>query len=278
MKAVARAAGAAALAVACALGIAGAAETSSHLDPAAKKVLTAYVGAIKDQHYAAAFGLLSPDERSYFHSAGNFESIFKADDLHVDSFKVIGSRSGGKLGYVGLVSENVRFLDHAHDTTASATVTVPYGLVHAGQAWAIKDPFHPWKAFRPDGIKTTVSGLEVTVRKVSFFTGRIDVMLAFANVGEGFVTVLPYGRSVLRDGHGGIFLPLATKVQSLTDKTLYEGLRLAADSQYTGSLTFLVPQTARPAQLQLTIAPALRDGADEPFEVALPQIAVPNFP
>ncbi len=246
MRAIARAAGAVALAVACALGIAGAAETSSHLDPAAKKVLTAYVGAIKDQHYAAAFGLLSPDERSYFHSAGNFESIFKADDLHVDSFKVIGSRSGGKLGYVGLVSENVRFLDHAHDTTASATVTVPYGLVHAGQAWAIKDPFHPWKAFRPDGIKTTVSGLEVTVRKVSFFDRADRRDAGVCERRRGLRTAPPYGRSVLRDGHGGIFLPLATKVQKPHRiRRSTRGSRLAADSQYTGSLTFLVPQKRR---------------------------------
>ncbi len=259
---------------------AGAAGTpaASHMDPAAKQVLVSYVSALRDGHYADAFRLLAPNERAYFRTAGNYASIFSADELRIGSFRVIASRSEGSLGIVALVSESIHFLDHAHQTQGSATVTVPYGVVHAGDGWAIKDPFHPWKAFRPSGITATVSGLRVDVRKVSFFAGRIQMILTFTNQGSGFVSVLPYGRTVLREGGGGVFHPLATKLPALTDRRLYEGLRLAADARYSGALNFQVPASLVSKRLNLTIAPALRDGADAPFEIALPEIDVPPTP
>jgi hypothetical protein len=255
-----------------------AAPSSPHLDPAAKSVLVAYVTALRDAHYADAFKLLASSERSYFKTAGNFGSIFVADDLRIQSFRVIASRSEGALGTLALVSENIHFLDHAHQTQGSATVTVPYGLVHAGDGWAIKDPFHPWKAFRPAGIQTTVSGLRVDVRKVSFFAGRVEMLLTFTNAGPGFVTVLAYLRTVLRDQSGAVYHPLATKLPGLTDRRLYEGLRLAADARYSGALNFQVPARLTPKRLTLTIAPVLRDAADAPFEVDLPPIDVPPTP
>lgn len=255
-----------------------AASSSSHLDPAAKSVLVAYVTALRDAHYPDAFKLLASSERSYFKTAGNFGSIFVADDLRIQSFRVIASRSEGSLGTLALVSENIRFLDHAHQTQGSATVTVPYGLVHTGDGWAIKDPFHPWKAFRPVGIQTTVSGLRVNVRKVSFFAGRIEMLLTFTNAGPGFVTVLAYLRTVLRDQSGAVYHPLATKLPGLTDRRLYEGLRLAADARYSGALNFQVPARLALKRLTLAIAPVLRDGADTPFEVDLPPINVPPTP
>ena len=250
----------------------------SHMDPGAKAVLAAYVSALRDQRYADAFKLLAPNERDYFKTPGNFASIFSADDLRIQSFRIIASRSEGSLGTLGLVSENIHFLDNAHQTQGSATVTVPYGVVHAGGGWAIKDPFHPWKAFRPAGIQTIVSGLRADVRKVSFFAGRVEMLLTFTNQGPGFVTILPYLRTVLRDQNGAVYHPLATKLPALTDRRLYEGLRLASDARYTGALNFQVPARLVPKRLTLTIAPVLRDGADAPFEVAIPPIDVPPTP
>jgi hypothetical protein len=249
----------------------------SHLDPAAKRALSAYVSALRDRRYADAYRLLLPSERTYFRTPGNFASIFTADGLRIDSFQIIGSRDGGSLGVLGLVSEKVRFFDHAHQAPGSATATVPYGLVRAGGAWEIKDPFHPWKAYRVSGDDATASGLRVSLRKASYFAGRIEVVMTFANLGEGFVTLLPYGRSVLR-GDGVAYHPIATKVPALTDRRLYLGLRLASSAQYTGTLNFAVPASASPTRLELTIAPSLRDGADAPFEVVLPPIVVPNKP
>jgi hypothetical protein len=245
----------------------------AHMDPAAKRVLIAYVGALRDQRYADAFRLLDAHERTYFKTPANFASIFKADDLRIDSFAVVGSRPGGSLGILGIVSEKVHFFDHSHQSPASATVTVPYGLLHAGDGWTVKDPYHPWKAFRTSS-EATVNGLHVFARKASFFTGRAELVLTFVNIGPGTVTLLPYGRTVLR-GDGTVYHPIATKITALTDKALYLGLRLAAGAQYTGTLNFAVPSTGSLRRLELTLAPVLRDGGDAPFEIALPPIAVP---
>jgi hypothetical protein len=85
------------------------------------------------------------------------------------------------------------------------------------------------------------------------------------------VTILPYGRSVLRDDRGGIYRLIATKDWSITDKRLYEGIPLAPDAEYTGSMAFST--AARFAEADrgwsLTLAPALRDGGTEPFDVTV---------
>lgn len=249
--------------------------SSSHLSASQKKALNDYVSAIQHERYADAFHLLTSQERAYFRNAENFESIFTADGLKLTSFRIVGSRDAGSLGTIGLVSENIAFFDHAHQVSATATVKVPYGLISSHGTYQIKDPFHPWKAFRPTGIETTANGLHVVVRKVSFFTQRIETLLTFTNVGTGFVTVLPYGRTVLRDESGVVFHPLATKVSAYTDKQFYLGLRLAANAQYTGALNFIVTTKVVPHRLMLTIAPALRDGADAPYDLTLPPIEVP---
>jgi hypothetical protein len=246
-----------------------------HLNAEQKQILGAYVGAIQHERYADAFRLLTNAERGYFRSAANFASIFAADDLKIKSFRIIGSRDGGSLGTIGLVSQNVSFFDNAHQAHGTATVTVPYGLIPTAGSYRIKDPYHPWKAFRATGSETTTNGLRVTARKVSLFAGRIEVLIGFANLGDGFVTLLPYGRSVMRDEKGTVYHPIATKLPALTDKQLYLGLRLAQSAQYTGALNFAVPAGTSPRRLELTIAPNLRDGADAPFEVVLPPIAVP---
>ena len=246
------------------------------MDPQAKRVLHDYVDALQHERYADAFRLLSTQQRVYFRAPGNFASIFIADGLRIASFQIIGSRNAGKLGILGIVSEKISFFDHAHQTTGTATVTVPYGLVRSGSdQYRIKDPFHPWKAFRPQDAEATADGLRVSVRKVSFFAGRIELLLTFANVGDGFVTLLPYGRSVLRGDGDAAFHPIETKVPALTDKQLYLGLRLASSARYSGSINFYVPGTVLPHHLTLTVAPILRDGADAPSEVALPSITVP---
>jgi hypothetical protein len=249
---------------------------ASGMDPAAKRVLTAYVDALQHEHYDDAFKLLTSKERTYFRTPANFASGFVADGLHITSFRIIGSRAAGKLGVVGIVSEKIAFFDHAHQTTGTATVSVPYGVVPDGSAGLrIKDPYHPWKAFRTPGIDATAGGLKVSVRKMSFFTGRIEVLLTFANLADGFVTLLPYGRSVLRGDDDTAYHPIATAAPALTDKSLYMGMRLARSAQYSGTLNFYLPPGATPKHLQLTVAPNLRDGGDAPFDVALPVVAVP---
>jgi len=120
-------------------------------------------------------------------------------------------------------------------------------------------------------------GREAVVRKISLFANRIEIVVTFSNSGDGTVTLLPYRRTALRDERGTSYPILETKLPTLTDRELRLGLRLAGSARYTGALTFSVPdKTPPPHSLMLTIAPSLRDGGDEPFELALPAIAVPN--
>jgi hypothetical protein len=108
------------------------------------------------------------------------------------------------------------------------------------------------------------------VKKVDFYPTRIDVVVTFENTGDGFVTLLPYGKSVLRDDRGGVYRILATKDWIVTDKRLYEGARLAPSSRYTGSLAFSASRLGDVKRTwSLTLAPELRDGADAPFDVTV---------
>jgi hypothetical protein len=264
MRTVARALALVALAATISPGPARAA-----LAAAQRTALQHYISALVSGHYDAAFAMLSPDERRYFQSPANFASIFAADRFKIDSFVIVGSKSD-KLGTVALVSERVEFFDHARQTPGRVTAKVLYGILRGPSGYVIKDPLHPWRALAPPGVTGMANGLRVSVRKLSFYTGRLEIVATFANFGDTAVTVLPYGRTVLRDQSGKTFPLIASRLGTLTDKTLYTGLRLAGSSQYTGFLTFLTPDRFLPKTLSLTIAPALTDGADAPFGISLP--------
>ncbi len=241
----------------------------------AKAILVSYLQALQSERYAAAFALLSSSERAYFGSSQNFASAYRADRLSIASFKVLGSMASSSASRVAIVNEHVRFFDFSHQRTSELAANVQYAIVPVAGGLAIKDPFHPWRAFVPDGAMVERDGLRATVRKVSFFTGRVELMVTFANYGTEAVTVLPYGRTVLRDDARTAHVPLATRLGSLTDRTLYEGLRLAPRAQYTGALTFVTVDRYMPKQLMLTVAPVVADGADAPAELQLPTIGVP---
>ena len=236
-------------------------------------MLDHYLDALAHRRYDAAFALLTPDERRYFATAGNFASVFAADGLTIDHFQIIESKSAS-LGTVAVVSEHVAFFDRRRDAAAHATFKVAYGIVRESDGYRIKDPYHPWRAIAPSGAEATVNGTTVAVRKLSFFTGRLEMVATFANSGTATVTLLPYGRTALRDERGHTYPLIASRLSGLTDKTLYTGLRLAPQARYTGLMTFLTPGRFTPKTLTLTIAPALADGADAPFDIPLPPITI----
>jgi hypothetical protein len=245
------------------------------LRPAQAAALHGYLAALGAGRYADAFRLLTADERRYFGTPENFGSVFTADHLTVGSYKVLHVETDGAVGAVVVVSEKVSFLDHAHQATAKAVARVAYGLVNEAGAVHIKDPYKPWKAFIPAEASVEVEQLRATVRKVSFFTGRVELLITFVNSGEGQVTLLPYGRSALRDDTGRVYQLIDTKLAGLTDRNLRLGVPLAASAEYTGALTFFTPDRFTPHSLSLTVAPNLRDGDDAPFKLTLPDIPVP---
>jgi hypothetical protein len=115
------------------------------------------------------------------------------------------------------------------------------------------------------------------VKKVSFYARAIACVVTFANVGNGFLTLLPYGRSVLRDDAGHVYHPIVNTVSWIdTDRRLFLGMHLAANAQITGVLSFASPRLDdRARTYTLTVAPNVRDGADAPFSVDVADLAVP---
>jgi hypothetical protein len=232
-------------------------------------VVKKYVDALRSGHYEDAFALLTDEERTYFGTVAGYRSVFDADGFVLESASIVGAR-GDDRGRVYFVRERLTYVDHASDTRREIVATVPLGVLPEHGALHVKDPGKPYRAFASTST-ADASGLRVTVKKVDFYPDRIDVVVTFVNLGDNFVTLLPYGKSVLRDDRGGVYRIVATKDWSITDKRLYQGVRLAPNSQYTGSLAF---GAARLGEAQrawsVTVAPALRDGADAPFEVTVP--------
>jgi hypothetical protein len=239
-------------------------------------VLQQYLTALRAGRYDRAFALLTDPERRYFGNATNYASVYAADRLSIMSFRVLASTTEPKRGTVALVSERIGFFDQAHQVAGTATAKVAYGILPSRGGPRIKDPYHPWRAFAPAGLAVTNSGVRASVRKISFYTGRLEVVVTFANLGDATVTLLPYGRSVVRDDRGKAYTPVATRLPGLTDKTLFTGLRLAGSGQYTGLMTFLTPDRFAPKTLTITFAPALLDGGDAPFDLALPAYTLPG--
>lgn len=240
-----------------------------------RAVVTAYLTALQHRDYAGAFARLSDDERRYFRSPRNLEAVFAADRLMLDGFTILESTPAGAAGTLVVVRERVRFFDHAHQREGAIDANVRYGIVRSSHGPAIKDPFHPWFSFAPTDVAARTNGVVVTVRKISFYTGRVEVLVTFANISDKTVTILPYGRTVVRDDTGKTHLPIRSKLPGLTDATLFEGLRLPPSGQYTGAMTFFTADRFTPKRLGMTLAPALVDGGDAPFEFVLPDVAIP---
>ena len=232
-------------------------------------VVRTYIDALRAARYDVAFALLTDDERKYYGDAAAFRSVFAADGVVLRRASIAGAR-GDDRGRVFFVRERIAYVDHATDNRREVDATVPLGVLREHGALHVKDPGKPYRAFA-SASSANVSGLRVTVKKVDFFPDRIDVVVTFANVGDNFVTLLPYGKSVLRDDRGGVYRILATKNWTVTDKPLYQGVPLAPNAQYTGSLAFTASRLGDVKRSwSLTVAPALREGGDEPFEVTVP--------
>lgn len=248
------------------------------LDPPPPGAQTAlvrrYVGDLAARDYDAAYALLDAPARAYFRNARNYASTFVADGFGIASYALLGARGDARFRLY-FVREAIRVRDPAHDVPAHATVTVAYGVLGSGSAARIKDLGRPWRASAAP-VSSTANGVRVSIKKVSFYDRAIAVVVTIANVGAGAVTVLPYGRSVLRDGLGAIDRPIVDRNWVRTDRRLFLGVRLPADAQITGVLTFASPRLdERPRQFTLTLGPLLREGADAPFALDVAGLAPP---
>jgi hypothetical protein len=251
--------------------------TPSALEPVPRNaqtaVVQAYLRALQDAQYGVAFRLLNAAARAYYRDAENLRSIYAADAYRITAFMLLGARGDETRGRVYFARETARFRDHAHDADLNVTATVPVGVVPDRDGWRIKDPGHPWRAFATHA-SAQANGIGVRVKKMSFFTRRIEAVVSFVNTGPTLVTVLPYGQSILHDAAGHPYRIIETRDWSLTDKVLFEGLRLAPNARYTGTLAFACEPLDNSARsFALTVAPFLADGADAPFALRVDAIA-----
>jgi hypothetical protein len=230
-----------------------------------------YVEALKTRRFIDAFELLDGSAQAYFRTPDNFASGFNADGFILLSYTITGSRASGNFRLF-FVRETMRLHDAAHDTSGTTTVTVPYGVIGNGAAARIKDLGRPWRALAVFAQHTT-AGLTVTVRKISFYEHAIVVVVTFANIGNGFVTIMPYGRSALRDNTGALYRPIVSTSFTQTDRRLFLGVHLAASEEISGVMTFASPLLDNAQRVfDLSVSPNVRDGAALPFTVDVPQI------
>jgi len=250
------------------LGAAHAPSASTIPKNAQTALIERYLDAQRGGRYDVAYGLLVDSERSYFGDAASYRSVFDADGVVLESTRLLGAE-GDANGRVYFVRERLTYVDHATDLRRELDATVPLGVVREHGVLHVKDPGKPYRAFA-SAATFDASSLRITVKKVEFFPDRIDVVLTFANVGDNLVTILPYNKSVLRDDRGGVYRILAVKNWSITDKRLFEGIPLAPNAQYTGWLAFSATRLDNVKRSwSLTVAPALREGSDAPFEVTV---------
>jgi len=246
----------------------------SHSSDAAAAVVMRYLGALHARRYDDAYALLEPAQRAYFRTTKNFASGFTADGFALQHVAIAGERSRGSARVV-FVRETIELDDPAHDVRVATAVTVPY-LETGGVGGRIDDAGRPWRAFAANATATS-DGVRVTVKKLALYARTIRVVVTMQNDGDGFITVLPYGRSVLRDDAGGIYHPLVTRDWQLTDEQLFLGLRLAPNSRYTGTLAFVTPPLDdRARHFELILGPSVRDGAAAPVSVDVAGVAPPG--
>jgi hypothetical protein len=232
-------------------------------------IVQRYVDALRGGDYARAFALLTDDLRRYYGDVAAFHSVFAADGYALEKAAIVGAR-GDDRGRVYFVRESLAYVDHATDKQRRLTAIVPLGVLREHGVLHVKDPGKPYRAFASSS-SADASELHVTVKKVDFYPDRIDVVVTFANAGDNYVTLLPYGRSVLRDDRGGVYRILATKDWTITDRRLFEGIPLPPGAEYTGSMAFSAPRFGDVKRSwTLTLAPSLREGTDAPFDVTIP--------
>jgi hypothetical protein len=246
------------------------------LDDAQHRALGAYLSALSRADFAAAYGMLAPADQRYFRNVSNFASVFRADHFALRSFTIEPAAVSAPQGAVASVQEKIDVMDPVHQTLVTLSIPAHYGIVLDGGVYKIRDYRHPWKSFVPRNATVSAGKLSVTVRKVSFYGDRIEVIATFVNGTDAAATFFPYGRSVIHDESNRVYAAVDSRVAARLDNDLYLGLRLPSSAQYTGVVAFrLADPAAPPARLDITISPVVKEGGDAPLELAVPSIDVP---
>jgi len=248
----------------------------AHTDPplgcGRSGALDFYLRALARKDYVCAYRRLTQSERAYFGNAANLASVFESDRYRLQHY-TLGASIGNDRRCIVLVRERFSLRDYAHDRVVTLEGTIPYGVVRTAGRYSVKDAGHPRKAI-PTDVSSKERGAAVAVRKISFFPKYVQLVLTFTNMGDGFLTVMPYRKSVLKDDAGVVYRIMEAKDWRITDKQLFLGLRIASNAQYTGFINFQLPPGSLADRLHLEIAPLVRERDALPFSISLPPIDV----
>ncbi len=242
----------------------------------AVEVALAYARAVGSGAYEKAYTMLTAAMQRYFGSLRNYESVFVAERFSATDPKAVRVEHA-KGAQIVTLRESIAFLNHGTQQLGHGRLELRYRIVREGEGYRVDDEGHPYRSYVAGGdLGVNRKGVKIIVRELAFYPRRIELALTFENDGNAFVTFLPYGRTLLRDG-SNVYHPLDTRNWLLTDRQLFLGLRLAPNARYTGQIDFLTPGRLddRARTYDLTLAPALPEGADQPIEFVLPPIAVP---
>ncbi|MDQ2679943.1 MAG: hypothetical protein M3Y21_02820 [Candidatus Eremiobacteraeota bacterium] len=227
---------------------------------AASAALSAYLSALAKADYRSAYGALQSQGQRYYRNEPNFESGFRVEHFALERYRIITSRASAG-GIVFVVRETIAFYNDALNRMVHARVNVPYAVVNQFGSPRIKDPGHPWKALRVN-LSTEKDGVRATVRKLLFYPQYLAITLTFVNERSGFMTALPYNKSILTDQAGAIYRSLVIKDWGVTDRAFFLGVHLAGNAEMTGTMRFAIPPNADPQTLTFELAPIVRDAGD----------------
>ena len=230
--------------------------------------LRTYLQAVSSADYARAYASLDTPSRRYYGSERNYASWFRALHVRLRSYKISPVAGGLEA------QEQLRLFDPALGRDAAGVQRVRYALTRERGAVLVRDLEHPRQAFAPSA-QATVDGACVVVDDVELYRSHVAIRLTLRKTDAGFATFLPYNKTVLTDQDERVYPLLVSHDWRVTDKTLFLGMRLAGNAQYTGTMRFRIPGGATPRVLHLEVAPVVRDGGRlAPFGVPLPPIEV----
>lgn len=255
----------AAVGIATATAGAGAAPKAN---PDAVSAVKQYVSALEVPDAEKAFAVLTPAQRRYFGNVRNFASNFSATDYRIVSFSVTNvTMRNADLAQVD-VSEKVSYYDIASERAATTDMTEPYFALRNGGRWGVKE-LQPWKSYAPRASRR-VGGLVVIVDRIVFFDRRMKVDCTFRNLGSKPLQVLPLLKSKLITNTGVKSAAISVPDSPLTDRQLFEGIRLYPGHQAVGFMNMALP-SRNDVDMKATFvfAPAIEDGARAPFAVTV---------
>ena len=224
----------------------------------------------KARDYDAAFALLTDDERRYFGDAASYRSVFDADGVAIERATIAGAR-GDERARVFFVRERIAYVDHATDARREVDATVPHRRAARARRAARQGP------------RQAVPRVRLVVDR-----GRVR---AARHREEGRLLSRPHRRrrdvrerrrrlrdAACRTRRACCATTAAASTACSRPRTgpsptsgCTKGFRWRRTPSTRGRSPSRRRASARvPRSWTLTVAPALREGADAPFDVTIP--------